>query len=289
MPDPDPDPGLDVLGTLPWGSHVCHFFRTADDLAEALVPYFKRGLERDERCLWVASQPFPAAAARRALGEVVPDLERRFARGQIEIVDHDAWYLQTGRADADGTLDAWTERERRARAEGFTGLRVTGNTAWLDASSWSDFMAYESRVGARFAPRRIIGLCSYRLDACGAEEVLDVVRHHESALARRDGAWEVIESAAVTRANERLDARVAELEAALRARDELLSLAAHELRNPVASLQLVLGGIRRAAARGTASVDELGRRAERAERACERLSRVVAELLEASRDRTGGA
>lgn len=292
------DTGIDVLGTLPWGTHVCHFFRSAEDLAETLVPFFKRGLERNESCLWVASKPFPAAAAARALGEVVPDLERRIARGQLEIVDHDDWYLRTGRADAEGTLAAWAEREQRALAQGFSGLRLTGNTAWLDRSSWSCFMEYESHVSAHFAPRRIVGLCSYHLDCCAGDQVLDVVRHHQSALARRDGVWEVVESAALkvakqelAHANERLEARVAErtaqLEAALRARDEFLSVASHELKTPVAALQLILGTMRRGAERGTTTLADLGRRAQRAEDECERLARLVDDLLEVSRARTG--
>lgn len=46
--------GLQSLGELPWGSHVCQFFSDASDLRDTLVPYFKAGLENNERCLLVA-------------------------------------------------------------------------------------------------------------------------------------------------------------------------------------------------------------------------------------------
>src|SRR5262245_23231856 len=48
--------GLDDL--LQAGEHACHFYHSADDLGEVLVPYFKAGLERNERCLWVTANPY---------------------------------------------------------------------------------------------------------------------------------------------------------------------------------------------------------------------------------------
>jgi hypothetical protein len=46
--------GLQTLGELPRGSHVCQFFSDGADLRDTLVPYFKAGLENNERCLLVA-------------------------------------------------------------------------------------------------------------------------------------------------------------------------------------------------------------------------------------------
>ena len=51
--------GLPTLGELPWGSHVCQFFSNGSDLRDTLVPYFKVGLENNERCLMVAMDPLP--------------------------------------------------------------------------------------------------------------------------------------------------------------------------------------------------------------------------------------
>jgi hypothetical protein len=40
--------GISAIGRVEWGSHFCHFYRTADDLTETLVPFFKVGLEQNE-------------------------------------------------------------------------------------------------------------------------------------------------------------------------------------------------------------------------------------------------
>jgi hypothetical protein len=50
--------GIDVLGDVPWGSHIFQFYQTKKDLIETLVPYFKAGLGGNELCLWVTSKAF---------------------------------------------------------------------------------------------------------------------------------------------------------------------------------------------------------------------------------------
>jgi hypothetical protein len=45
--------GLRTVPHLQWGSHLAHFFGSGDELRDVLVPYFKAGLENNERCLWV--------------------------------------------------------------------------------------------------------------------------------------------------------------------------------------------------------------------------------------------
>src|ERR1700754_3226937 len=84
--------GLASMGEVPWGSHLCQFFSCASDLRDILVPYFKAGLENNERCLMVAMQPFSADDARAALRAAVSDFDAREMRGQIAIHDVRGWY-----------------------------------------------------------------------------------------------------------------------------------------------------------------------------------------------------
>jgi hypothetical protein len=46
--------GLQSLHEMLWGSHVCQFFSNGSDLRDTLVPFFKAGLQKNERCLLVA-------------------------------------------------------------------------------------------------------------------------------------------------------------------------------------------------------------------------------------------
>lgn len=51
------DPGAALTGDFAWGTHLCQFYQTRDDLVDVLVPYFKTGLENNEFCMWITSEP----------------------------------------------------------------------------------------------------------------------------------------------------------------------------------------------------------------------------------------
>ncbi|MHC4363643.1 MAG: MEDS domain-containing protein, partial [Planctomycetota bacterium] len=40
--------GIKVIGDVPWGTHLCQFYKTKEDLIDILVPYFKAGLQNNE-------------------------------------------------------------------------------------------------------------------------------------------------------------------------------------------------------------------------------------------------
>lgn len=197
--------GIEPVGDLQWGTHLCQFYQSADDLLRILVPYFKAGLAANESCMWVTSAPLSVEDARRALAEVVPDVDRALSRGQLEILPHDEWYLQGGSFDMDRVLAGWVERERRALSRGFAGLRITGNTAWLESTAqWRQFAEYERTINNVMVQYNMVAVCTYCLDKCGATEVMDVMANHQFALVKREDGWQVVESSERKRVAEAL-------------------------------------------------------------------------------------
>lgn len=201
--------GIDIIGDIPWGSHFCQFYRSARDLLDLLVPYFAAGLAANEFCMWITSEPVDNADAEKALAAAVPDLARHVREGRIEIIPHDRWYLAGGTFDADRVLKAWSRKLEEARVRGFEGLRLSGNTFWLEQKDWRAFTDYEAAVNEVIGQSRMLALCTYSLERCGANEVLDVVRNHRFALVRREGTWELVEGAEITRAR-RTERRLAQ-------------------------------------------------------------------------------
>ncbi|MGB8959720.1 MAG: MEDS domain-containing protein [Candidatus Aminicenantales bacterium] len=186
--------GIDIIGDVSWGTHFCQFYRTAQDLLDILIPYFAAGLRNNEFCMWITSEPLGREAAERALAEALPDFERYVQKGQIEILPHTDWYLRGGTFDSPRVLDDWVKKLETARARGFDGLRLTGNTFWLEKKDWRAFTDYEAAVDGVIGRYRMLAVCTYSLDRCGANEVLDVVRNHRFALVRREAKWELVES-----------------------------------------------------------------------------------------------
>src|SRR5580698_4706553 len=91
--------GVNVLGDMPWGSHVCMFYESKEDLLDTVVPFFKMGVESNEFCLWAPSEPLTAEEARTALRQHIPAFDRYLAAGNMEIVPGREWYLEGDRFD----------------------------------------------------------------------------------------------------------------------------------------------------------------------------------------------
>ena len=183
--------GLDQL--FRWGDHVCHFFRSADDLGEILVPYFKAGLERQQFCLWVTAHPYGKDRAVSELRTALSDFDRRTAAGQMQIFSEDEWYAKLAALSTAEKIQGWLSQKDEAVALGYAGLRGSGNASFLDEGTWDDFLVYERAVNEAFKDQRIIVLCSYPLDGCSADAVLDVTHCHRHGLAKRHGHWDLIE------------------------------------------------------------------------------------------------
>jgi len=103
-------------------------------------------LESYEFCLWVVAEPLAVEDARRALRRAVPDFDRYIADHSIEIVAARYWYLQEGTFDLNRVIGGWNEKLARASARGYAGVRVTGDTAWLEKKDWKDFCEYEDSL-----------------------------------------------------------------------------------------------------------------------------------------------
>ncbi len=188
--------GIDVLGDVPWGSHFCNFYETKQDLLDTLVPYFEAGLANKEFCIWVVSSTglITVKEAKRALEKAVPDLNRHLSDGNIEILNEFDWYLEENLFNIERVVVAWDVKLKRALALGYEGMRVSGDTFWLNEKYWKNFYAYEKQVTDFVTDMPVTIMCTYPLAKSEATDILDVVNAHQFAIARRKGEWEVIES-----------------------------------------------------------------------------------------------
>jgi PAS domain S-box-containing protein len=242
--------GISVIGDVPWGAHLCHFYDTKEDLLDILIPYFRAGLENNEFCVWVVSDPLGEEEARNALRQVVPEADRYLEAGRMEIVPHTRllssrqqtssanpieviphtdWYLKDGAFIAERVLSGWNQELADARAKGYAGLRANGNEAWLTAENWKAFSEYEKTLDENLAGQRMIVLCSYPLTGSSATQILDVVDAHQLAIVRRNGKWEIVETpelkeakGEIKRLNDELEQKVEERTRELAATNEAL-------------------------------------------------------------------
>jgi two-component sensor histidine kinase/PAS domain-containing protein len=178
--------GLQTVPHLQWGSHLAHFYSSGGQLRDLLVPYFKAGLENNERCLWVTGQGFNAEEARSALRVAVPDLDARERDKQIEIANGEQWYGSRDKVRPDELVSGLVQREQDALRQGYAGLRTHGNCAWVSADQWVDFLDYERLVQDAVRGRRLICMCSYCSDQLGGGSHLEVMDRHDLAVSSRN-------------------------------------------------------------------------------------------------------
>jgi PAS domain S-box-containing protein len=202
--------GIHTLGDVPSGTHSCQFYQTKQDLFDILVPYFKAGLEGNEFCLWVTSEPLRAQEAKAALRRAVGDLDEYIAKGQIEIVDQSQWSGEPGKFEARRALHGWVEKQKQAAEIGFGGLRLSWDTSWVVETDWSELTSYEAALDNVIDQYQMLAICSYCLDMCSAPEIIRAVGNHQLALVKEAGRWEAIESIGRRRA-ENLIARQAQI------------------------------------------------------------------------------
>lgn len=186
--------GVSVLGDMPWGSHVCMFYESNEDLLDTVTPYFTAGLESNEFCLWAPSEPVTPEEAHAALAQRIPDFDRHLAAGNMEILPGREWYLKGNEFDLDRITGGWSNKLRAALAKGYDGMRVSGNAFWLNTEHWRDFCDYELALNKSIVGQLMTVLCTYPMIASGAAEVLEVARAHQLAIARRKGDWELVEA-----------------------------------------------------------------------------------------------
>ena len=185
------DCGLPGIKDIPYGLHMCHFYRGREDLAEALVAYFAAGLRNNERCIWITAAPLRVPEAEQALREAGLDVEAAARKGSLSIRDYSEWYGKAG-VQKDDLIQTVLDEEQRALAAGYDGLRITGNASFTTPETWAFFMDYEATLNEAVRGRRITTLCSYRLGQCSAADILDVIPRHHCTLDRPDTGWQII-------------------------------------------------------------------------------------------------
>jgi hypothetical protein len=175
--------GITSLGDLPWGSHVCQFYRTKEEMLGTVVPYFKAGVENNEYCLWVTSEFVTREEALKAMENAIPGFSVYVTKGQMQIFLHTDWYLKDGKFDSQRTLDLAMEKYNKAFSLGFAGMRASGNLHWIhNTENWDDLTFYEAELNKVIGATNVLAICTYSLEQCSEAQVSDVIKNHQFVL-----------------------------------------------------------------------------------------------------------
>ena len=297
------------IGRLQKGDHLCLIHETAAQQAGALIPFIKGGIRAGERCLLITGAP-TCRRLERALASAGVDIDGEAERGALVfLTEHNDWIFEPGLHPGE-TLDLLRRAEQQALDDGFTGLRVSWDMAWLIQEDRDPvhLTAFEALLNRFLRGSRTALLCQYPREHTPAELLEGVLRTHPLTVLRdqlcHNGYYEppglvlgdrsagervdwMLAKLLQARTSEqkleevtrRLAQKGAALERADRAKEDLLAMLAHELRNPLGTISNALQVLRL-----KGSGDDTWKRAiDAAERQVHHQALLIDDLLEASR------
>jgi signal transduction histidine kinase len=297
------------IARLRQGDHLCLIYRSAAEQTAVLVPFLKAGLAAGERCLFAGH----GASGRRlehALQETGLDVRAECERGALVFLNRRETWLPGGHFDPGTMMDILRQAEQDALDDGFAGLRVTWNMSWvLEGTPGAHrLVEYEAHLNRFLAGSRTCALCRYSRQSSAPDLVQDTLLTHPIAILGEELCpnayyeppdmvlgdrpvderveWMLAQlqrarfsESKLEEVTLRLSQKRTALDRADRAKDELLAMLAHELRNPLGTISNALQVLRM-----KGETDDAARRAiDAAERQVLHQAMLIDDLLEASR------
>ncbi len=188
--------GLDFLGDIPWGTHLCQFYHTKEDFTDIVLPFLRAGLENNEFCIWVATDLIDPAAAQEAMADGWPACQEYVDRGQMRFLDHNGWYYRQGPFEPAKMVENTLDIVGRAIQNEYEGMRIASGMSWFDECQWGLLAEFERNLTRLDSSHPLLSICSYNFEKCSPAEVIELFQIHGSAILRRENRWEVLRAPA---------------------------------------------------------------------------------------------
>jgi signal transduction histidine kinase len=165
--------------------HLCSLYESPQEHMAVAIPFIRIGLDRDEKCIYIADDG-TEAAVQDAMYAAGIDVERAIATDSLVLAGKEGAYLKEGSFDPEWMFTFWSAATAEAMSQGFSALRVTGETEWVlrGAPGLERWMEYESRMTRTLANFKACALCQYNRRLFPAELVLDLIRTHPTVIYR---------------------------------------------------------------------------------------------------------
>lgn len=248
------------FAALTHGDHVCAVYTDPAEQADAMVRYIRRGIECGEQSIYISDDRSRDEVRARLRAEGVDVAAATAARRLLLLTKRDS-YLREGTFCPPSMIAFLRAAERAALDRGCTGLRVTGEMTWAlgPEVGWDRILEYETALNDFFPGSRSHAICQYNRARFGTAVIEDVLRTHPIAIIGQEVCpnpyYEPPHVAHTARhsADARIDWMIEQLlhlrrselqlQEAIAARDEFLSVASHELRTPLNALNLAVQGL----------------------------------------------
>lgn len=170
---------VEMMRTFKQGDHICYINYDSSESVKYFAAFLAVGLERNEKCICLTYDT-SAAEILSCLKQLQVDVEAYLASGQLITKLATEFYLTDKGFSGHATTSLWKEYAKQALENGFSGLRVIGETGWISsAETFWQVMEYETYVHNKvMLEENFIALCQYGVNSCDNNMIREILRHH---------------------------------------------------------------------------------------------------------------
>lgn len=165
------------------GFHVCHIYNEDRERAKMMAEFFKEALNEGNKILCVVDTISPHEISEELdhLGIDPQTIETGFVK-----IDNESAYNPSGNFDPDSVLTNIGSYVKQAKQDGFTGLHISGDMAWVlrDKISTPQLMEYETKVLDYQKITPCTAICEYDARKFDGGLIMDILSVHPLMLVR---------------------------------------------------------------------------------------------------------
>jgi PAS domain S-box-containing protein len=164
--------------------HLCLIHESPEEWQAVIGPFIAIGLKRGQKCAYIVDSS-TADQVRGYLRQANVDVSSVEKSGQMFILPETQVYTKEGSFDPDRMIDMLISEIKKALAEGYPALRVTGEMSWaLRGYPGSEkLLEYEAKLNQDLFPKYpCLGVCQYDRRKFDPEIVKGVVMTHPLVL-----------------------------------------------------------------------------------------------------------
>jgi signal transduction histidine kinase len=170
----------ELVGKLALHQHLCLIYATQEEQFSATIPFLKIGLERGEKCLYVADANTTAALMNAMRADGI-DVDAASRQGSFTITNG---YPLPGNFVPDRMVNFLAESVQAAGAAGYSALRVIGEMTWVTGIERRPerLIEFEAKVNHLFRDGDLLAICQYDRRVFPPAVLLEILRTHPTVV-----------------------------------------------------------------------------------------------------------
>ena len=167
------------IADLKPGDHLCHLYEAEEEHRALFAPFIRQGLERKEKVIYI-TDTHTNKEILSYLQNNGMDTKFYLQKGQLVTLRADEMYVQDGDFDPLRMIRLLKDETARALNDGYSALRVTGETTWtLKGLPGSQrLIEYEGQLNDFFPDSKCLAICQYDKRRFKPAILLDVLATH---------------------------------------------------------------------------------------------------------------